>query len=78
MERASQTLDANKWRTFRLVNLPLMRPGLANASLLGFIESLPDIGNPLVLGGNFNVLSTEIYLPFLARWPATIRETLAS
>ena len=38
-----------------------MRPGLANAFLLGFIESLADFGNPLVLGGNFDVLSTEIF-----------------
>ncbi|SNT76160.1 ABC transporter permease [Paracoccus seriniphilus] len=61
MEEASQTLDADRWQTFRHVSLPLMRPGLANAFLLGFIESLADFGNPLVLGGNFNVLSTEIY-----------------
>lgn len=61
MEEASQTLDANRWQTFRYVSLPLMRPGLANAFLLGFIESLADFGNPLVLGGNFSVLSTEIY-----------------
>ena len=61
MEEASQTLDANRWQTFRYVSLPLMRPGLANAFLLGFIESIADFGNPLVLGGNFNVLSTEIY-----------------
>ena len=61
MEEASQTLNANRWQTFRRVSLPLMRPGLANAFLLGFIESLADFGNPLVLGGNFNVLSTEIY-----------------
>jgi iron(III) transport system permease protein len=61
MEEASQTLDADRWQTFRRVSLPLMRPGLANAFLLGFIESLADFGNPLVLGGNFNVLSTEIY-----------------
>ncbi|MDZ4095072.1 MAG: iron ABC transporter permease [Paracoccaceae bacterium] len=61
MEEASQTLDADRWQTFRFISLPLMRPGLANAFLLGFIESLADFGNPLVLGGNFNVLSTEIY-----------------
>ncbi|SDX12807.1 ABC transporter permease [Roseicitreum antarcticum] len=61
MEEASQTLNANRWQTFRNISLPLMRPGLANAFLLGFIESLADFGNPLVLGGNFNVLSTEIY-----------------
>ncbi len=61
MEEAAQTLRANKWQTFRTVSLPLMRPGLANAFLLGFIESMADFGNPLVLGGNFDVLSTEIF-----------------
>ncbi|WP_136656860.1 iron ABC transporter permease [Nitratireductor sp. XY-223] len=61
MEEASQTLNADRWQTFRDVSLPLMRPGLANSFLLGFIESLADFGNPLVLGGNYNVLSTEIY-----------------
>ncbi len=61
MEEAAQTLRANRWQTFRTVSLPLMRPGLANAFLLGFIESMADFGNPLVLGGNFDVLSTEIF-----------------
>ncbi|MCF6320538.1 MAG: iron ABC transporter permease [Rhizobiaceae bacterium] len=61
MEEAAQTLRANKWETFVTVSLPLMRPGIANAFLLGFIESMADFGNPLVLGGNFDVLSTEIF-----------------
>ncbi|MEM9438976.1 MAG: iron ABC transporter permease [Pseudomonadota bacterium] len=61
LEEAAQTLRANDWTTFRTVSLPLMRPGLANAFLLGFIESLADFGNPLVLGGNYDVLSTEIF-----------------
>jgi len=61
MEEAAQTLRANRWHTFRTVTLPLMRPGIANAFLLGFIESMADFGNPLVLGGNFDVLSTEIF-----------------
>ena len=61
MEEAAQTLRANRWQVFRTVSLPLMRPGLANAFLLGFIESMADFGNPLVLGGNFDVLSTEIF-----------------
>ncbi len=61
MEEASQTLRASRWQTFTTVSLPLMRPGLANAFLLGFIESMADFGNPLVLGGNFDVLSTEIF-----------------
>jgi len=61
LEEAAQTLRASRWHTFKTVTWPLMRPGLANAFLLGFIESMADFGNPLVLGGNFNVLSTEIF-----------------
>ena len=61
LEEAAQTLRARRWTTFRTVSLPLMRPGLANAFLLGFVESMADFGNPLVLGGNFEVLSTKIF-----------------
>jgi iron(III) transport system permease protein len=61
LEEASQTLRASRWETFRRVSLPLMRPGLANAFLIGFIESIADFGNPIVLGGSFGVLSTEIF-----------------
>lgn len=61
MEEASQTLRASRWQTFRRVTWPLLRPGLANAFLIGFVESLADFGNPLVLGGNYEVLSTKIF-----------------
>jgi len=61
MEEAAQTLRASRWRTFIDVSLPLMRPGLANAFLIGFIESISDFGNPIVLGGNFSVLATEVF-----------------
>jgi iron(III) transport system permease protein len=61
LEEAAQTLRAGRWRTFTDVSLPLMRPGLANAFLITFIESIADFGNPILLGGNFGVLSTEIF-----------------
>jgi iron(III) transport system permease protein len=61
LEEASQTLRASRWATFRTITWPLMGPGIANAFLLGFIESLADFGNPLVLGGNFEVLSTTTF-----------------
>ena len=61
LEEASQTLRARGWTTFRTVTLPLLRPGLAAAFLLGFVESMADFGNPLVLAGNFEVLSTKVF-----------------
>jgi iron(III) transport system permease protein len=64
-EEAAQTLRADRWRTFVDVSLPLMRPGLANAFLVSFIESIADFGNPIILGGSFNVLATEIFFSFV-------------
>ncbi len=61
MEEASLAMRASRWLTLRKVTLPLIRPGLANAFLLGMISSAADFGNPLVLGGEYDVLSTEIY-----------------
>ncbi|MDR6536613.1 iron ABC transporter permease [Variovorax soli] len=61
LEEASQSLRADASKTFRHVTLPLMLPGLANAFLVGFIESIADFGNPIVAGGQFSVLSTEIF-----------------
>ncbi|TVQ31006.1 MAG: iron ABC transporter permease [Geminicoccaceae bacterium] len=61
MEEAAQTLRASRWQVFTTVTLPLLRPGLANAFLLSFIESISDFGNPIVLGGSYNVLATDIF-----------------
>ena len=61
LEEAAQTLRASPAQTFRTVSFPLMLPGIANAFLISFIESIADFGNPIVLGGNYAVLSTEIY-----------------
>jgi iron(III) transport system permease protein len=61
LEEAAQTLRASRTRTFFTVTLPLLKPGLANAFLVGFIESIADFGNPIVVGGSYSVLSTEIF-----------------
>jgi iron(III) transport system permease protein len=61
LEEAAQMLRASRLRTFTTVTLPLLKPGLANAFLVGFIESMADFGNPIVVGGQFSVLSTEIF-----------------
>jgi len=61
LEEAAQSLRANRAQTFYSVTLPLLKPGLANAFLVGFIESMADFGNPIIVGGQFNVLSTEIF-----------------
>ena len=61
LEEAAQTLRADRRRAFLTITLPLLKPGLANAFLVGFIESMADFGNPIVVGGQYAVLSTEIF-----------------
>ena len=38
-----------------------MLPGLANAALLIFIQSLADFGNAIVIGGNYTTMAVQIY-----------------
>ncbi|MBS4432357.1 iron ABC transporter permease [Pectobacterium punjabense] len=61
LEEASYTLRANRYQTFQRVFLPLLKPALANSFLIVIVQSLADFSNPLVLGGNFDVLATQIY-----------------
>jgi iron(III) transport system permease protein len=78
LEEASGTLGARPMQTFRKVTWPLLRPGLAAAFLLAFIESLADFGNPIVLGGGYEVLSIKIYFAVVgARYDLGNAATLA-
>src|SRR5262249_33432300 len=62
LEEAAQNQGANSFQTFRDVLFPLSIPGILSSILLIFIESLADFGNPLILSGDFKVLSVEAYL----------------
>jgi iron(III) transport system permease protein len=62
LEEAAHNQGANKYQTFRDVIFPLSLPGIFSSLLLIFIESLADFGNPLILSGDFKVLSVEAYL----------------
>jgi iron(III) transport system permease protein len=68
LEEAASSLGSSRWRVFRTVTWPLLRPGLANALLLSVIESLSDFGNPLILGGDRNYLATEVFIAFTGRY----------
>ncbi len=78
LEEASQTLGAGPVKTFFKITWPLLRPGIAAAFLLAFIESLADFGNPIVLGGGYEVLSTRIFFAVVgARYDLGNAATLA-
>ena len=62
MEEAARDMGAGRWKVFTTVTLPLMLPGLGNAFLVTFIESVADFANPMMIGGSYDTLATTIYL----------------
>ena len=62
LEEASRDMGASRWRVFMDVTLPLLLPGLGNAFLVTFIESIADFANPMLIGGSYDTLATTIYL----------------
>lgn len=61
LEQAARGLGAGRWQVLRTVTLPLATPGLLAAGLFIAIGVLGDFGNPMLVGGRFRVLATEVY-----------------
>ena len=62
LEEAARDMGASRSKVFLTVTLPLMLPGLGNAFLVTFIESIADFANPMIIGGSYDTLATTIYL----------------
>ncbi len=62
MEEAARDMGASRWKVFTSVTLPLLLPGIGNAFLVTFIESIADFANPMIIGGSYDTLATTIYL----------------
>jgi iron(III) transport system permease protein len=61
LHEAAQSLGAGRTRIFFTVTLPGIRYGLFSALFVCFILAFTDFGAPKVVGGNFNILATDIY-----------------
>jgi len=62
LEEAARDMGASRFQVFSDVTLPLILPGLGNAFLVTFIESIADFANPMIIGGSYDTLATTIYL----------------
>lgn len=62
LEEAARDMGATRMKVFTSVTLPLLLPGLGNAFLVTFIESIADFANPMLIGGSYDTLATTIYL----------------
>lgn len=77
LEEASSNMGAGKLKTFLTVTLPLSVPGIANAFLLVFVQSLADFGNPMTIGGNYTTVAREIYLQAVGSYDMQAGASLA-
>ena len=77
LEEAAMDLGASRIRVFFTVTLPLAIPGIASAWLLVFIESMADFGNPMVISGDFRVLSVQAFLQITGMYDLSRGSTLA-
>lgn len=68
LEEAATNLGAERWHILRKITLPLLLPGFASSFLLLFVSAIADLGNPLLLGGSFDVLATSIYLAIVGQY----------
>ncbi len=57
----ANALGTSKRRIFTTVTLPSARYGLISAAFVAFTLVITDFGIPKVIGGQFNVLATDVY-----------------
>ncbi len=57
---AARTLNHGRWRTFRRVTLPHLRPAIAAGALLAALYAVSDFGTPAIM--RLSVFTREIYV----------------
>src|SRR5512139_2055845 len=76
--QAARVLGASRWRAFREVTLPLLRPAILAAAMLIFIFDFTSFGVILILGGpQFNTIETAIYRKTLINFDLPMATALA-
>jgi iron(III) transport system permease protein len=58
---AADSLGTSAWRKFFTITLPSCKYGLISAATVVFTYVISDFGAPKVIGGNFNVLSVDVF-----------------
>lgn len=61
LPEAARSLGASEWRVFRTVTLPQARYGLMMSFILVFVLVITDFGVAKVIGGQANVIATDLY-----------------
>ena len=77
LDEAAFVLGANQSKKFKTITLPLMAHGIVGAFVLIFMFSLADIGNPIILGGDYTVWASEIYASVVGQYNLSLGAAMA-
>lgn len=58
----ARTLGLPRRSQFRLIVWPQLAPVLGAVALLGLVEAMTELVNPIIVGGNYTVLPTRIWI----------------
>lgn len=59
---AADMLGTSNFRKFFTITIPNMKYGMISSFIIAFILSFTDFGAPKVVGGNYSVLATDVYI----------------
>lgn len=77
LEDAAEDLGGRPLYVLRTVTFPLVTPAILTAALLTFISSISDFGNPMLIGGGFQVLATQAFIQMIELFDLQLGAALA-
>jgi iron(III) transport system permease protein len=65
LEEAAEDLGGHPLYVLRTVTFPLVTPAILTSVLLSFIGSISDFGNPMLIGGGYQMLATQAFIQMI-------------
>jgi iron(III) transport system permease protein len=77
LEEAAEDLGGRPLYVLRTVTFPLVMPAILTAALLSFIGAIADFGNPMLIGGGYQVLATQAFIQMIEMYDLQLGAALA-
>jgi iron(III) transport system permease protein len=77
LEEAAEDLGGRPLYVLRTVTFPLVMPAILTAALLSFIGAIADFGNPMLIGGGYQMLATQAFIQMIEMYDLQLGAALA-
>ena len=77
LEEAAEDLGGRPLYVLRTVTFPLVTPAILTAALLSFISSISDFGNPMLIGGGYQMLAPQAFIQMVELFDLQLGAALA-